>query len=349
MIANVVRGRGFAGLTRYLESDKEGREQSRIAWSETRNLPSDHPRDAALMMHATAAANFGVKRPVYHLSLSWDPTDRVDRERIVAVADRVLRELGLEKHQVLMVAHADTRHAHVHLMINRVHPETGRAWTGWRDFHALQRSLQAIEREMGFREVPGRRIRLPGQEPPALSPALSTGALRTWQRTGEVPFAELVREVAGRDFVDARSWADLEARLARKGLRVETRRRGMVVTDGTELMKCSAVVPEASRAQLERRFGERYADHARERGASREAAGRGIGDAAVERVRRQVVELERTPAQHSPQYTLGHALLRLAPQQLRALHQSLTSPQRALAAQALRAAKAFLLEQERER
>ncbi len=274
MIAKVIRGRGFGGLARYLVAGRTGEEAGRIAWVEARNLPSAHPRDAALFMRATAAEAHQVQRPVYHLSLAWDPSDHVNRAQMVAVADRVLRKLGLDEHQALLVAHRDTEHPHLHLMVNRVHPETRRAWAGRHDYRALEEILRPLEREFGFREVPGHHGRLPGQERPDRSQALSTEELRAWERTGERPFAELVREIAGRDFAEAASWTDLETRLARHGLRLEPRGRGMVVTDGRESLKCSAVAREASRALLERRFGERYVEHRRERGTSRDAEGR---------------------------------------------------------------------------
>ena len=118
MIAKMIRGRGFGGLARYLAAGRTGQEVGRIAWAEARNLPSAHPRDAALFMRVTAAEAPQVRRPVYHLSLAWDPSDRVDRTQIVAIADRVLRDLGLEGHQALLVAHSDTAHPHVHVMVN---------------------------------------------------------------------------------------------------------------------------------------------------------------------------------------------------------------------------------------
>jgi hypothetical protein len=281
MIAKVVRGRGFGGLARYLEAGKAGHNGDRVAWSEARNLPSNHPRQAALSMRATAAQNARVERPVYHLSLAWDPADGVDRAQIVAVADRLLKELELEEHQVLMVAHADTLHAHVHLMVNRVHPETARAWKGSNDYRRIEEILRPLERELGCREVPGHHGRLPGQAPPDRSQALSTGELRQWERTGERPFGELVREVAGLDFAQASSWGDLEKRLARNGLWLEARGRGMVVTDGRESLKLSAVAREASRPHLERRFGERYVEHERE--PARAAEGRDGGPDAGDR------------------------------------------------------------------
>jgi hypothetical protein len=65
---------------------------------------------------------------VYHLTINFDPADPVTPERMQAVADRVLADLGLAEHQALPVAHRDRTHPHTHIMVTRVHPETGPAW-----------------------------------------------------------------------------------------------------------------------------------------------------------------------------------------------------------------------------
>lgn len=44
-------------------------------------------------------------------------------------------------------------------------------------------------------------------------------------------------------------WEELEARLAEKGLRIEARGRGIVVTDGKETVKASSVAPELARGR----------------------------------------------------------------------------------------------------
>ena len=76
-------------------------------------------------MQATAQQSALVQVPVYHLTVSFDHHDRVTPEEMQSVVDRVLRDLGLSEYQAVMVAHKDREHAHVHVMVNRVHPDTG--------------------------------------------------------------------------------------------------------------------------------------------------------------------------------------------------------------------------------
>ena len=156
MIAVSSKGRSFRALATYLATGRTGREHDRVAWSSARNLPTNEPELAGKIMRATAEQNVRVERPVYHLVLSFDPNDRVDRTTMERVADRVLSQIGLQDHQAVIVAHRDREHAHVHVLVNRVHPATGKVWDLSYDFRAIQEVLRREERALGIREVPGR-------------------------------------------------------------------------------------------------------------------------------------------------------------------------------------------------
>ena len=239
MIATTSSGRRFAVLARYLLRGRSGEETERVAWTAGRNLGLDDPELAAVLMQATADENPRVEVPVYHLTINFDPNDPVTPTEMQSVADRVLRDLGLAEHQALMVAHQDRAHPHVHLMVNRVHPETGVAWERWQDRPRIERTLRELERELGLREVAGRLYQLDGQEAP--EPALLTsGERRQAQRTGETAFPDRVRAHLP-ELRAARSWTELEDRLAAHGLRLERKGQGLVITDGTHQVKASRV------------------------------------------------------------------------------------------------------------
>jgi hypothetical protein len=115
-------------------------------------------------MRASAAENVRVTKPVYHLALSCDPRDLVDRAAMERIADRVLRELKLEEHQAVIVAHGDRQHPHVHILVNRVHPETGKVWDRWQDYPAIQRALREEEKALGLRSVESSAQRTRGED-----------------------------------------------------------------------------------------------------------------------------------------------------------------------------------------
>ncbi len=162
-IAVSSSGRTFGAIAKYLALGRSGQEPERVAWSGARNLPSNDPELAARFMRATAEQNPRVQKPVYHVAISFDPTDPVNRATMERVADRVLERLGLSEHEAILVSHRE--HAHVHVLVNRVHPVTGKAWDRWQDQPVIQQVLREEERALGIREVSGRLYQLPEQVP----------------------------------------------------------------------------------------------------------------------------------------------------------------------------------------
>ena len=139
-------GRSFKGASSYYLHDKRTGERpttsERVAWTETRNLATDRPEVATRLMIATAgdadrlkreagirASGRKAEKPVMAYSLAWHPSEKVDRAEMMRAANDSLRTLGLERHQALIVAHRDTAHPHVHVIVNRVSPEDGRLAT----------------------------------------------------------------------------------------------------------------------------------------------------------------------------------------------------------------------------
>ena len=250
----------FRGIARYLETPKAHREDRiRVAWIEGRNVVSDENlRTAAREMELIAAGNIRARRPALHLSISWAPEDDPSRSQMAEVSDRVLKKLNLQEHQAMLVAHGDEHYAHVHTMVNRVHPITRRVSALGFFYRDIEETLRKSEREMNFRETPGHYYQLSGQSPPDRRESLSKPAHKATQARGEVPFQLLVRDAAEADFDAADSWGDLHTRLESHGLKLMPRRMGLVVTDGHEYAKCSSVAKNASLRKLEARFGESW-------------------------------------------------------------------------------------------
>lgn len=144
MIGNLSKpGTSFKGAFAYHAHDK-GRTDTadRVEWVSTRNLMTDDVARAERIMIATAldadrlkqesgVHNTGRKSAahVQTLSLSWSPDERVSREEMERAADEAISRLGLEDHQAVVLAHNDTAHQHVHVIVNRVNPQDGRMAT----------------------------------------------------------------------------------------------------------------------------------------------------------------------------------------------------------------------------
>ena len=244
MIVQVTKpGNGFKGKVLYLMyGHLDNLNPDRVAWIETRNLPTDDPLAAARIMAATARDRRTRQKPVYHFSISFDYDDPADRALMLRVADRLLLDLKMQGYQALMVAHRDRAHAHLHVVINRIHPEDLTVWSNWKDYWRIERSLRAQEAELGLRVVPGFHAPVFDDNGNRLRPAQLV--------RDDADFMERVRVEAGPHLASARSWADLERELAAHGLRVRMKGRGMVVTDGKHEVKASDIDWAPGRARV---------------------------------------------------------------------------------------------------
>lgn len=58
--------------------------------------------------------------------------------------------------QAFVVGHDDTANRHLHIAINRVHPDTGVAWSTSHDYIRLEQSMALQSEAYGYKPVPGR-------------------------------------------------------------------------------------------------------------------------------------------------------------------------------------------------
>ncbi|EJY2337107.1 relaxase/mobilization nuclease domain-containing protein [Salmonella enterica] len=106
-------------------------------------------------MLAVADMNGRVKDPVYHVTLNWQEGENPTDEQAFEAARKAMKAVGMEDHQYVAAVHRDTDNAHVHLMVNRVHPDTYKAVYPDRDYFKLDKCMREVELEQGWRHSPG--------------------------------------------------------------------------------------------------------------------------------------------------------------------------------------------------
>lgn len=145
----------FHALARYLIQGKGGKPHpDRVQWAFTQNLGTDDALLAARYMEATASRSTRCMKPVYHLMVAWHERERPSFEVMQDVARKTLKMAGLAEHQALVMAHGDTLHRHFHIMLNRVHPETLKAWKTSEDFKRFDRIMRQLSDDYGFEYIP---------------------------------------------------------------------------------------------------------------------------------------------------------------------------------------------------
>ncbi|HET9644001.1 MAG TPA: TraI/MobA(P) family conjugative relaxase [Burkholderiaceae bacterium] len=110
---------------------------------------------AAAEMAAVASQNTRVKDPVYHVVLSWPSGEAPTDDQAFACGRHAIGAVGMADHQYLFSVHRDTAHVHLHIAVNRVHPETLRAVYPDRDFFRLDRAMRELELQYGWRHDKG--------------------------------------------------------------------------------------------------------------------------------------------------------------------------------------------------
>ena len=158
------RGSSFQGAGLYYLHDKENALTShRVVFVHCENLPTQDPRKALGWMAWTChiapdlkraagvapTGKQGTEKPVYTVTLSWHPEQKPTKADMIEQGRAWLKKQGLEEHQVMMVSHSDRKHPHVHLIVNLVHPATGKVNRLSHSHLKSSRYAQAFEQANG--------------------------------------------------------------------------------------------------------------------------------------------------------------------------------------------------------
>lgn len=218
-----------------------------------------------LEMENLAVRNVRCHDPVFHFILSWNETELPTNEQADGAVEIALKELDLADCQALWALQTDTHNRHVHVVVNRIHPETFKAvqpagnWTK----KALERAARKIEVAQGWEvERSGRytvtaggeileKKRTGEEEEIRLSQTArdveAHTATRSAERTGQEVAAPLIR--------NARSWEELHAKLAERGILFERKGSGAVLKIGKTAIKASKAGRDVALSKLEQRLG----------------------------------------------------------------------------------------------
>jgi hypothetical protein len=110
---------------------------------------------AAAEMKGVESLNPRCNDAVFHYELAWPPGERPSRADWIDCALYTLNQLGFKEHQYVLVAHDDKKHFHIHVMVNKVHPETYRAHTPTYSWLTLDGAVRHLEAKYGWSHTPG--------------------------------------------------------------------------------------------------------------------------------------------------------------------------------------------------
>lgn len=262
MLAQIEPARNdFHVLANYLvHGEDRPIHPDRVAWVFGHNLATDDPFLAAEFMQATAQLSKRCAAPCLHFSVDWHPAEQPTPEVMQEIARRTLELAGLGEHQALVMGHGDKPHKHFHVMANRIHPATGKAYDLYRSHTRFDRIMRQLADEYGFLYVPPHSFH-PEQtdQLPKAPNSNATYAARNGAPTDRMQWsAQHSREFGATisDTLDrASSWEDLEAAFADHGLTLEAKGQGLVVGDAESYIKFSKLGLQITANGLEKKFG----------------------------------------------------------------------------------------------
>ena len=235
----------YAGLVKYITSEL-GRAE-RLGPIRVTNALAEDPKDAASEVRAVQEMNRRAKGDkTYHLIISFPAGENPSVDQLVAIEERVCAGLGYKDHQRVSAVHYDTDNTHIHVAINKIHPERLTIHTPLRDYRTLAQLCDAIENDFGLQKTNHQARKRGGEGRAAdMEEAAGLESLIGW-----------VRRSCGGKMLAAETWAELHEVLAEHDLQLKRRGNGFVLTNAEGLaIKASSVSRDLSKHALESRLG----------------------------------------------------------------------------------------------
>jgi len=250
-------------LVDYIFATHDDRGKEKLAHSGTLNfLTTTRPAQKNEMI-ALAEESIQSKMPVTHWVLSWKDGEQPTPEKVDFAVEYFLQLMEWKEHQAFYAVHKNTENLHVHILVNRVNPDTLKVHRPNRgfDIDRAHLAIAKLERIQGWASeensvyepsLSGNFLTLSKRDYPKLCPAAET----LENATGEKSAQRIARE-RGLDIIKkASSWQELHERLTKVGLRFAKKGSGALVWVGDVAVKASSVDRAFSMPKLVKRLGE---------------------------------------------------------------------------------------------
>ena len=252
------------GLANYIVEPERKNGVEKCIHHEAKNfLTSAHDARVAEMI-ALSSESVKSKDPIDHWVLSWRSDERPTIEQAREAVDIFIKQCGLVDHQLIWGLHDDTNNLHVHIQVNRVHPDSLKVVKINKGFdrEAGQQAAALIEHAQGWQPEKGSRYQIVNGKPvmrdgkdknKPLEP--STKAQDMEVQTGEKSAQRIGIEEAAPIITTARTWRELHDGLTAIGMRYKRKGSGAVIHVGDVVVKASDVARAASLSTLQKKLG----------------------------------------------------------------------------------------------
>lgn len=250
-------------LVDYIRNPQRANAHEKIAHAGGRNFLSGSHNGQKAEMIALAQESVHSAMPVSHWVFSFKESEQPSREQVDELVEIFLEHMGLREHQTVYGLHQNTNNFHVHIAVNRMHPDTlkvVRPNNGF-DIEAAHRVVALVEHKQGWSSEENSRYTVLEngevtrvRREHKLQPRPKA---RDFERAiGEKSAQRIAQERGHKIIKNAASWSELHEELAAQGLRFEKKGSGAIIFVGDIAVKASSVDRNFGMSALCKRLGE---------------------------------------------------------------------------------------------
>lgn len=250
-------------LVDYIRNPQKVNAHEKIAHAGSRNFLSSTHNGQKAEMIALAQESVRSNMPVAHWIFSWRETEQPTCEQVDELVNIFLARMGLTEHQTVYALHHNTEHFHVHIAVNRTHPDTLKVVQPHKgfDIEVAHQIVALVEHKQGWLSTENARYTV-------LENGEVTRARREhkiqprpqaqdFERAAGEKSAQRIAQERGHGIIkNATSWEELHQQLAEKGLRFEKKGSGALIFVGEIAVKASSVDRDFGMSKLCKRLGE---------------------------------------------------------------------------------------------
>jgi hypothetical protein len=256
----------IGSLLDYIEADGHADAQKAEYIGASGNFYSGSQQGQRAEMVALAMEATRSKDPVDHWLLSWKEGEQPTQAQCKEAVEILKRHLGMSsEHLAVFALHRNTENYHLHVVLNRVHPDTLRVEDkGW-CIDKAHKAIAEIIRAQGWEAERNARYVADRSGQVTRASSVREAQPRAKARdhenaTGEKSCERVAMEKAAPILRNAKSWAQVHEGLAQVDMRYERKGSGAMLWVGNQPLKASCIGREFTRSRMEERLGEFQSD-----------------------------------------------------------------------------------------
>lgn len=222
MIGKIIIGKSFRGCIGYvlenkLHSDPELSTQKRAELMHFNQCFGDQ-KELIQQFTEVRLLNPKLTKPVMHLILSLSPGENPEKATLIAMAKDCSQALGFDKNQYIAIAHNDTNHLHLHIVVNRIGFD-GRTLSDSNNYKKMAAYCRQMEEKYQLQSV---------LSPQAFLPKSRRAVPRLDSRK------EMMKSAIRISLLEAKSYPDFESLMCAKGYEL-IKGRGIAFRDAKKM------------------------------------------------------------------------------------------------------------------